>query len=198
MSFESIEAIIGVIIIGLMMATQVMYISDVIHKKIKPSLLSWFGWALLMGVSLWSQILESGWEYSQFGMITATLGCVAIGVTALILDNYSLKKIDWYILAAGLFCLVLYLISKNAWLTTIYSIIADFIIAIPMLIKVVRDPASEKTNAWYISFTTWALTLVISFNHDVLYALFPIYLFLFCVAIIILMNRKKKVVVHRG
>jgi hypothetical protein len=190
MSFETIEAIIGVVIIFLMVITQVMYITDVVKKKIVPSLLSWFGWALLMGVSLWSQILESGWEYSQFGMITATIGCVAIGVTALALNNYSLKKIDWYILAAGLFCLVLYLVSKNTWLTTIYSIIADLIIAIPMLIKVVKYPESEKTNAWYISFVTWSLTLIICFNHDALYALFPIYLFIFCLAIIILMNRK--------
>ena len=192
MSFDAIEAIIGVIIIVLMVITQVMYITDVIKRKIKPSLLSWFGWALLMGVSLVSQIIESGLEYSQFGMITATLGCVAIGVTALLINNYSLKKIDWYILASGLLCLVLYLISKDAWLTTIYSIIADFIIAIPMVIKVIKDPESEKTNAWYISFITWSLTLVICFNHDLLYSLFPIYLFLYCIGVILLMNRKTK------
>lgn len=193
MSTHTIEAIIGMVIIFLMVITQVMYITDVIKKKIVPSLLSWFGWALLMGISLLAQILESGLAYSQFGMITATLGCIVVGIVALVLKNYSLKKIDWYILAAGLFCLVLYLISNNAWLTTIYSILADFIIAIPTLIKVLNNPQSEKSNAWYISFVTWALTLVICFNHNLLYALFPIYLFLFCVAIIVLMNRKQKI-----
>jgi len=194
MSFETVEAIIGIITICLMVATQGVYIIDVIKKKIVPSLLTWFGWALLMGVSLAAQIIESGLTYSQFGMITATLGCLAISVIALLLNNYSLKKVDWFILGAGLLCLVLYLISKNAWLTTIYSILADLIIAIPMLTKVVKDPESEKTNAWYISFVTWALTLVICFNHDILYAIFPIYLFTFCVMIIVLMNRKSKAV----
>jgi hypothetical protein len=192
MSFETVEVIIGIVTICLMVATQGIYIIDVIRKKIVPSLLTWFGWALLMGVSLIAQIVESGWTYSQFGMITAALGCLAIGVTALILNNYSLKKIDWFILGAGLLCLVLYLVSKNAWLTTIYSILADLIIAIPMLIKVVNEPESEKTNAWYISFVTWALTLIISFKHDLLYAIFPIYLFVFCVVIIVLMNRKSE------
>lgn len=190
MSFDTLEAVIGVVIIGLMVVTQVMYITDVLKRKITPSLLTWFGWTLLMGVSLIAQIVESGLEYSQFGMITATLGCFAIGVTALVIRNYSLKQMDWYILGAGLLCLVLYLISKNAWLTTIYSIVADFIIAIPMLIKVIKDPESEKTNAWYISFATWTLTLIICFNHDALYAIFPIYLFVYCVMIIVLMNRK--------
>lgn len=177
-----------------MVVTQVMYVRDVIKKKVKPSVLSWFGWALLMGVGMFSQIVESGLEYSQLGVIVCTFGCIAIGVTALILKNYSLKKIDWYILAAGLFCLVLYAVSNNAWLTTIYSITADFIIAIPTLIKVFANPETEKSKAWYISFVSWSLTLVLCFNHDLLYALFPIYLFTFCSAIIILMNRKSKLI----
>jgi len=193
MSFKTVEVIIGIITICLMVATQGIYIIDVINKKIVPSLLTWFGWALLMGVSLVAQIIEGGLAYSQFGMITATLGCLAISIIALRLNHYSLKKVDWFILGAGLLCLVLYLVSKNAWLTTICSVLADLIIAIPMLIKVVKDPESEKTNAWYISFVTWALTLVICFNHDALYAIFPIYLFTFCVLIILLMNRKSKV-----
>jgi len=193
MSFKTVEVIIGIITICLMVAKQGIYIIDVINKKIVPSLLTWFGWALLMGVSLVAQIIEGGLAYSQFGMITATLGCLAISIIALRLNHYSLKKVDWFILGAGLLCLVLYLVSKNAWLTTIYSVLADLIIAIPMLIKVVKDPESEKTNAWYISFVTWALTLVICFNHDALYAIFPIYLFTFCVLIILLMNRKSKV-----
>ena len=146
MSFETIEIIIGVITVCLMVITQGIYIIDVIKKKIVPSLLTWFGWALLMGVSLVAQISESGLAYSQLGMITATLGCLSISVIALVLNNYSLKKVDWFILAIGLFCLVLYLVSKNAWLTTIYSILADLIIAIPMFTKVIKNPQSEKNK----------------------------------------------------
>jgi hypothetical protein len=193
MSFDTIEAIIGGITICLMVVTQIMYMMDVIKLRVKPSVLSWFGWALLMGVGMLAQILESGWEYSQLPIIAATFGCVSIGVTALLLKHYSLQKVDWYILAAGLFCLVLYLVSNNAWLTTIYSIVADFVIAIPTLIKVYNDPKSEKSNAWYISFTSWFLTLIICFNHNLLYALFPTYLFMFSVGVIVLMNRKQKV-----
>jgi hypothetical protein len=192
MSFDTIEAIIGGVAICLMVATQLMYMLDVIKLRIKPSVLSWFGWALLMGVGMLAQIVESGWEYNQLPIIAATIGCVSIGFTALMLKNYCLNKVDWYILAAGLFCLVLYLVTDDAWLTTIYSIVADFIIAIPTLIKVFKHPKSEKSNAWYISFACWGLTLVICFNHNLLYALFPIYLFIFSGGMIVLMNRNSK------
>ena len=191
-SFVDIELFIGAITVCLMLITQVMYIIDVVNKKVKPSVLSWFGWALLMGAGMLSQFIEEGWQHSQGGIVAATVGCAAIGLIALLKNNYSLKKLDWYIFFAGLICLILYLVSKNAWLTTIYAVVADFVIAIPTIIKVIRDPESEKSNAWYISLTAWVLTLSISFNHGLLYALFPIYLFSFTFSMVLLMNRKVK------
>lgn len=191
-SFVDIELFIGAITICLMVITQVMYIIDVVKKKVKPSVLSWFGWALLMGAGMLSQFMEEGWQHSQGGIVATTVGCTAIGIIALLKNNYSLKKLDWYIFFAGLICLILYLVSKNAWLTTIYAVTADFVIAIPTIIKVIKDPESEKSSAWYISLTAWVLTLSISFNHGLLYALFPIYLFSFTFSMVLLMNRKVK------
>ncbi len=175
-----------------MVLTQVKYIIDVIKKKVKPSVLSWLGWALLMGAGMLSQYLEEGWQHSQGSIVSATVGCSAIGLIALFTKHYSLQKIDWAILFAGIICVALYFLSKNAWLTTVYAIAADLIIAIPTLIKVIKDPESEKSSAWYFSLTAWVLTLFISFNHGVLYALFPIYLFSFTFTMVLLMNRKVK------
>lgn len=194
MSFTTLEIIIGGITICLMVVTQVMYIVDVLKKRVKPSVLSWFGWALLMGVGMLSQYLEEGWQHSQGSIVAATIGCLTIGVVAIATNHFSLKKVDWVILSVGLVCVVLYYLSENAWLTTIYAVVADFIIAIPTLIKVLKQPQSEKSSAWYISLAAWVLTLFISFNHGLLYALFPIYLFSFTFTMVLLMNRKSKLI----
>lgn len=191
-SFNSIEVVIGVVTVCLMVLTQVMYIIDVINKKVTPSVLSWFGWALLMGAGMLSQFIEEGWQHSQGSVVAATIGCLAIGIIALATNHFSLKKVDWAILSIGIVCVILYYVSKNAWLTTIFAIVADFIIAIPTLIKVLKHPQSEKSSAWYISLTAWILTLFISFNHGLLYALFPMYLFSFTFSMVFLMNRKEK------
>lgn len=195
-SLNGSESLIAGVAAVTMLFSQMLYIKDVFYKKITPSILSWFGWAFLMGVSMLSQIIEGGLQYNQLGILASVAGCSMIGAVGLMRKNYSINKIDWYILLAGLFCLVLYLFSKNPWSTTIYAIIADFIIAIPTLNKVIRNPQSEKTNGWYLSLITWGLTLLISFNGDTLYALFPVYLFSFSVSMCVLMNlpkRRKKV-----
>lgn len=183
-----IDSLIGITSALCMFSSQTLYIRDVIRKKVRPSLLSWFGWSLLMGISMLSQILEKGMQFSQIGIIASTLGCFLIAVIGLVVKNYSIKKIDWLILSLGMICLMLYLYSSNAFLTTIYAIVADFIIAIPTLIKVFINPLSEKTNGWYLSLIAWTLALSISINQDILFILFPVYLFSFSLLMTVMMN----------
>lgn len=188
----SSESIIAGVAALTMLFSQLLYIKDVFNKKITPSILSWFGWAFLMGVSMLSQIIEGGMQYNQLGILSSVVGCSIIGTVGLFRKNYSINKIDWYILSAGFFCLILYLFSKNSFSTTVYAIIADFIIAIPTLNKVIRNPQSEKSNGWYLSLITWSLTLLISFKGGFLYAMFPVYLFSFSVSMCVLMNLPKR------
>ena len=162
------------------------------EKKIKPSLLSWYGWALLMGTLIAVQLISFGWDWSLMSIITCTLGCIAIGTASIIKRNYTLNNTDWWFISLGFICILLYLISNNAWLTTIFATLADLIIGLPTIIKAYKDPINEKSNAWLISLFSWSLTLSISFNHDFVYAIFPIYVWLYCITIVYLLHLKKK------
>ena len=187
----SIEQPIGVISAVLIFAGQLTYFMGIWNRKIQPSLLSWFGWASLMTTLVVAQIVSIGWEWSLTGVVTCTLGCWTIAAIALIKRNYQIFKLDWWFLVLGVVCVVLYLVSNDPWLTTVYATLADFIIGIPTLIKTVRSPKTEKSTAWIISLITWSLTLLISFNHDLVYAVFPIYLWLYCVLMVYLVYIRK-------
>ena len=188
----SIEKPIALIASVLILFGQFTYFIDVWKKKVKPSILSWYGWALLMLTLLFAQLLNIGWDWSLLSVMTCTIGCIAIGSASLIKKNYSLDSKDWRFISLGILCIVLYIISNNPWLTTIYAALADLVIGLPTIIKAYKDPINEKSNAWLISLFSWSLTLCISFNHAFIYAIFPIYVWLYCITIVYLIYFRKK------
>lgn len=167
-----------------MAVTQAMYIRDVYRKKIQPSLLSWVGWSLLLGTGVIAQIIEEGWDWSQAGVMFAAIGCAVIAATAILVKNHTLENKDWAFLFIGLLCLLIYTVSNDAWLTTIFAILADFVIGIPTLKKAYLAPHSERSIAWILSLVTWSISLVICFHHGLIYALFPVYLFAYVLLLV--------------
>ncbi|MBK9424070.1 MAG: hypothetical protein IPN54_08070 [Bacteroidetes bacterium] len=176
LTIQQIITLIAGILIGI---AQLTYIIDVFRRKVTPSVLSWSGWALLMGAGFVSLFMEKGWQSSLTGLLISVVGCATIALTGLILKNYSLIKSDWKFLIAGSVCMVFYLVTENATATTLFAITADFILAIPTFKKAWNNPESEKTNSWIFGFTSWSLTLLISLNHDWLHVAWTLYLFAF-------------------
>jgi len=173
------EKIIGVLAGIAIGSAQLIYLVNGLQKKVTPSVLSWFGWAFLMGTSLVSQVVAKGWQWSMTGILCSTAGCLVIAAVAFFSGNYSFKRRDWWFLLAGLGCVGVYLGSANPWVTTIFAIIADALLGIPTIVKAYRDPASERSAAWVLGVVSSTLALLICVHHDVIYVLFPAYLWVF-------------------
>jgi hypothetical protein len=120
-----IERILG-LLAGIVISTaQVIYVFNCLRKKITPSVLSWFGWACLMGTSLVSQIVSKGWQWSMTGIASSAVGCLVIAGVAWLSGNFSFRRSDLGFLVAGLGCVGIYVVSDNPWMTTVFAIIAD-------------------------------------------------------------------------
>lgn len=187
---ELFERIIGVVAGGFTVTAQLTYLINIIRKKVRPSILSWLGWGMLMGASFISQVVSKGWEWSQTGLVLGAIGCFIVATFAIVLKQFMLKKGDWIFFVLGIICIFIYLSSKNPWYTTVYAITADFLLSLPTFLKAYKNPESEKTIAWNFGLASWTLSLLICLNHDLLYALFPIYLFLFNLTMFVLTHRK--------
>jgi hypothetical protein len=174
-----VEKFIGLLAGVVIGSAQLIYLSNTLKKKISPSVLSWIGWACLMGTSLLSQVIGKGWQWSMTGILCSTIGCFAIAMVAFFSRNYSFKKSDLNFLAVGLVCIVIYLLSDDPWVTTVFAVIADAALGIPTIRKAYKDPASEKSVAWILGVISSVLALSICLHHDLIYVLFPGYLFLF-------------------
>jgi hypothetical protein len=188
---KEIEPYIGILSGVLIFWSQVVYIQNTWAGKIRPNLLTWFGWSLLMGTSMFSQIWTEGWEWSQTGLALSTFGSLAIGLAAFLSKNYALHKSDWNYIVLGALCFALYFATKDPWLTTIFAIAADFIMGFPTLKKAFHDPASERTHGWTLGGLSWTFALLICFGHNWLYILFPLYLFIWNWGMVYLTRFKK-------
>jgi hypothetical protein len=176
MTIEKSLGVLAGVVIG---SAQLIYIFNTLKKKVTPSVLSWFGWACLMGTSLVAQIIGKGWQWSMASILCSVMGCLAISVVALLSRNYAFRKSDLGFLFAGLACVGIYLCLDNPWITTVFAIIADALLGIPTIRKAYADPASERSVAWILGVISSTLALVICIGHDWIYVLFPAYLFLF-------------------
>ena len=185
------EKIISLFAGGFIAAAQIMLVVDVFTKRFTPSLLSWLGWGLLIGTGLLSQVIEQGWEWSQIGLLLSTIGCFVIFFLSWANKNYLIVRSDWRFLFLGLICLLIYYISQDAWITTCFAILADFIVGIPTLLHAYRNPISQKSSAWMLGFISWTFSLILCAGNPWLYALFPIYLFLYNGAMVLLTAKSR-------
>jgi hypothetical protein len=176
MDIERILGVTGALVIS---SGQVIYVINCLRRKITPSVLSWFGWACLMGTSLVAQIVHQGWQWSMTGIASSTFGCLTIAGVAWLCGNYSFLRRDLWFLLAGFGCIAVYVVSDNPWVTTVFAIIADALLGVPTIVKAWRDPALERSPAWMLGSVAAMLAVVICRGHYLIYFLFPVYLFLF-------------------
>lgn len=173
------EKIVGVLAAVIISSAQVIYLINTIRRRVRPSVLSWVGWSFLMGTSVVSQVLTKGWQWSMASVLSSAVGCLAIGLVALFSGNYSLARGDWKFLGLGTLCICIYVLSGNAWMTTIFAISADALLGVPTILKAFREPELERSPAWVLGGASATLALVICFGHSWIYVLFPAYLFCF-------------------
>lgn len=175
----NLEKIMGLLAAVVISTAQVIYVFNCLRRKITPSVLSWFGWACLMGTSLVSQVVHKGWQWSMTGIASSAVGCLTIALVAWLSGNFSFRRRDLGFLVAGIGCVGVYVVSANAWVTTVFAIVADGLLGIPTIVKAYREPALERSAAWLLGVVSSTLALVICLHHEVIFMLFPAYLFLF-------------------
>lgn len=186
----SLSVIAGLLLVAASVAYIVAIVNKNPKKRTEPRPLSWIGWTLMMGISLVSQIIKEGFEWNQITILTSIIFCIVIAITAFIVKSYTIKPMDWWCLILGMICIGIYLSTKNALITTVFGIIADFIVAIPTLHNAYIKPESEKSSAWLYGVLSWAITLITCIGYQWLYALFPLYLFIMNSVFMYLTNRK--------
>ena len=136
--------------------------------------MSWFGWAFLFAIATAAQA-SKGIDWSLAVPLISTMSTTIIAFTALRLGRIVWTRIDGVCIVLGALAIILWAITKEPLTAIVLSIIADFAVTLPTIVKTYQDPASEPSTLWILYVIGVTLELVATQQFTVYNLLFPVY-----------------------
>lgn len=172
MDWHTIVAVIA----GLVQISSVIpYVRGMVNGAVRPNIVSWSVWTLLQVIAMAAQF-SAGASWSVVLLIAMTFNTSLVLILAF--SGYGYKKygiVDWICLALALCAIALWQVTKEPVLAIALAASADFIAAIPTIIKTYKEPHSESASSWLIIIVAAALSLIASTKFDAANMIYPIY-----------------------
>ncbi len=186
--------VILTISVSLYFISFIPYLFSILNGSVKPRPLSWLGWAILLGVAIFSQINERGFDATMLISFSSAVICTTVFILSSLRNHQKNGTFDYLCLFLGIACMIVYLLSKNALVTTMFSILSDLIVGVPTILSVYRNPKAEDMLAWGMGTFAIFLSFIIALSEqDYLLKLYPTYLFAFNALIFALCIRRFKI-----
>lgn len=165
------------------------YAYDVLKGRAKPNRVTWFLWALAPLIAFAAEIGEGVGLQS---ILTFTVG---FGPILVLLASFANKKSIWKLTHFDVVCgalsltgLCLWLITRHGDLAIIFAIVADGLAALPTVVKSWRHPSTESHHVYLAACISSSLTLLTIDNWTFANYGFPIYIFVICFLLFLLIK----------
>lgn len=173
-----IKAVFGILSTIFTLIGAVSYLKSIYKKEINPQILSWFGWAFITLIGAVA-MYTSGSRWSVLFIFSNSLSCFSIAIYSIYkkIGVWSTTIYDYVFFILGILGIILWQIFNNPLIAILLSVLADFCFAIPTLIKVYKNPRSEKAKNWipYCVAGLFGLLALGSFSLSEI--LYPVYIF---------------------
>ncbi len=167
------------------------YAIDTIKGKIKPNRVTWFFWALAPLIAFTAEI--------QKGVGLQSLMTFSVGFSPLLVfiasfinkkSYWKLRKLDYFYGSLALLGIILWQITGEGNIAIFFSILADGFAAIPTIVKSYFKPESENSLVYLFSMINAGIALLTIKIWNFAHWGFPIYIFILCAIIYILIKFK--------
>lgn len=167
------------------------YLIATIKGHTKPNRVTWSIWALAPLIAFAAQIQQ------HVGLPALLTFMTGFGPLLIFIASFINKNAAWKITTFDLFCGALSLLGLALWMVTqtgniaiLFSILADGLASIPTIIKSYKAPETENSTAYLFSGTSALITLFALQTWDFTHLGFPLYIFLDCLIIYVLVKFK--------
>lgn len=167
------------------------YLRDTISGKAKPNKVTWLLWTIIPFIAVAAQIKE--------GVGLPTLMTFMVGFTPLLIfiASFFNKKSQWKLGKFDLICgglsilgVMLWIVTKDANLAILFSIIADGLAALPTIRKAFYNPETESENVYLGAIVAGALTILALKNYNLANLGFPLYILILNIFLVLLIKFK--------
>ena len=165
----------------------ILYIKDTLSWKTKPNKITWWIWAAAPLIWSFATFYSEWFVWSAIPVFMAGFIPLLIFISSFLNKKsyWKLWKLDYICLIFAILAIILWLITNNPLLAIIFWISADFLAAIPILIKIYKYPETETVLPFIAGLiANWSSFLVIK-NWEPEEYLFPLYLVSICLLLII-------------
>lgn len=165
------------------------YIISIVENKTEPHPISWCLWAVIGLVTLvtyWA----TGARDTIWLAVVNLVGPLTIAILSFKYWDGKIKRFDYVCLGISVTALLVWIFSgKASWGLTL-NIVADCFAALPTIIKTYQNPESEDLKAWSIYLTAYLLGIAAAGKWVYGIIIFPLYLTVLALVMIILISRK--------
>lgn len=171
----------------------VPYVRDMVKGSTRPNVVSWGIWCLVQAIFAAAQIAEG----ASLSVVLPIAEVATVGLVVVLgLVGYGYKKygkLDFICLALALGAIVLWQVTSVPLVAMWMAVAADFIAAIPTLVKAYKDPKSETPLAYFLVVLSAVAAGLSTHIIDLPNLLWPVYIFAINIATVslILLGRKK-------
>lgn len=153
----------------------VPYLIDIVKRKTKPNIVSWFTWTLLTAIATAAAFASHAPRAAilTLGSSICTFLVVALGL------KYGIAKLslfDGLCQAGAVVGLILWLIFNSPAIALAFSIVIDFIAALPTIRHSWLKPAEETWQTFMFGVVASIITLVSLSEYTFANLAFPAYL----------------------
>lgn len=169
------KIVVGIAAVIISFIGYIPYFRDILNKKTKPHVFSWFVWGLSGGIGFFAQIVSGAGSGAWIMGLGFTV-CVAITILAFRQGEKTITLSDWVAFGGALLGLILWQLTDNPLLAIIFVILSDLLAFIPTFRKSYHKPHEETFVSWVFSSLKYLLALVAIQSYSLTTVLYPLYL----------------------
>lgn len=188
---HDLQTIFGILSVAVGLISYVPYYRDLLLGRTKPHPFSWVGFALLMGIAFFAQVV-GGAGPGAWAMGISVVGVLGITILSFSRGEKDITAFDWFCFASALAAIALWQLVGDPLIAVLIVTFADALSFAPTYRKAFYKPREETMSLYVLSAAKHFLSLCALSAINPTTALFPASLVVSNIAFVLLLIIRRR------
>lgn len=159
------------------LAEALPYSLDIIRRKTKPRIVSWFNWSLLTGIATAAALADKQYPSAVLTAV-ATLETAGVVILGLKYGERKFERFDVICQISAIIGLILWIVFNSPLVAIFATVLIDFLAGLPTYKHAWQKPDEETTSSFVFAALGGAFALAAVHDPHLSGLIYPIYIVL--------------------